>query len=79
MTMQFWEHLGFHTINGYVINVLILLSLLLDYSTQQSMRYYEDNSYPHEKYTACSQLDKILIYLTSVNEWIKFLSKKAQE
>lgn len=73
------QTLGFHTINGYVTNVLILLSLLLDHSTQQSTRYYENYSYPHEKYTACSQLDKILIYLTSVNEWIKFLSKKKQE
>ena len=64
---------GFHTIYGYITNMLILFSILLDRNIQQDTRYYDNDSYPCEKYTESSQLDKVLEYLISVNEWIKFL------
>lgn len=64
---------GFHTIYGYITNMLILFSILLDRNIQQDTRYYDNDSYPYEKYTESSQLDKVLEYLISVNEWIKFL------
>lgn len=67
---------GVITIQSYINNMLILLSLLLDHNTQQTTRYYDNNSYPCEKYTACSQLDKVIEYLDSINKWIKFLSNK---
>lgn len=62
-----------HAIHGYITNMLILLSILLDRNTQQDTRYYANGSYPCEKYTESSQLDKVMEYLISVNEWIKFL------
>lgn len=65
---------GFHTIHGYITNMLILFSILLDRNIQQDTRYYYNDSYPCEKYTESSQLDKVLEYLISVNEWIKFLT-----
>lgn len=62
-----------HTIHGYITNMLILLSILLDRNIQQDTRYYANGSYPCEKYTESSQLDKVMEYLISVNKWIKFL------
>lgn len=67
---------GFHTIHGYITNMLILLSILLDRNVQQDTRYYNNDSYPCEKYTESSQLDKVLEYLISVNEWIKFYNQQ---
>ena len=69
---------GIHTIHGYITNMLILFSILLDRNIQQDTRYYDNDSYPCEKYTESSQLDKVLEYLISVNEWIKFLSNYNQ-
>ena len=58
--------------------MLILLSILLDRNIQQDTRYYYNDSYPCEKYTESSQLDKVLEYLISVKEWIKYLTNHNQ-
>lgn len=64
------------TIQTYINNMLILLSLLFDHGTQQDTRYYSNKSYPFEKYTADSHLDEVLVYLNNINDWIKELIKQ---